>query len=40
MRKCGCDLSKEGYMEPIKKSTDDITVALVFNNAGFITTCP
>jgi short-subunit dehydrogenase len=25
-------------MEPIKKSTDDITVALVFNNAGFITT--
>ena len=38
VRKCGCDLSKDGYMTPIRKSTDDINVALVFNNAGFITT--
>jgi short-subunit dehydrogenase len=38
VRKCGCDLSKDGYMEPIKKCTDDINVALVFNNAGYITT--
>jgi len=39
VRKCGCDLSKpDGYMQAIKKSTDDVNVALVFNNAGFITT--
>ena len=25
-------------MEPIKKATDDVNVALVFNNAGYITT--
>lgn len=39
VRKCGCDLSKaDGYMGAIKKSTDDVNVALVFNNAGYITT--
>jgi len=31
------NLSKEGYMEPILKATDDIDVSLLFNNAGYVT---
>eukprot|EP01114_Cavostelium_apophysatum_P015922 TRINITY_DN443_c0_g1_i2.p1 TRINITY_DN443_c0_g1~~TRINITY_DN443_c0_g1_i2.p1 ORF type:complete len:325 (+),score=90.05 TRINITY_DN443_c0_g1_i2:92-1066(+) len=30
------DLSKPGYMDAIKKSTDDIPISLVFNNAGYV----
>jgi len=36
-RRIGIDLSKEGYMQAITKETEDITISLVFNNAGFIT---
>ena len=39
LRKVGCNLgaAKDAdYMDPIRKATEDIDVALVFNNAGFI----
>jgi short-subunit dehydrogenase len=37
----GCDLSTpdgQGYMDPIKKATNDIDVQILCNNAGFIST--
>ena len=36
-RKVATNLGGGDYMSPIKEETEDITVQLVFNNAGFIT---
>jgi len=35
-RAVGCDMGTEGYMDKLKKATDDIPVNLVFNNAGYV----
>jgi hypothetical protein len=29
----------EGYMSPIREATDDVSVNLIFNNAGYIKVC-
>lgn len=38
IRCVGADLSKEGYMEKIVPSTNDILISIILNNAGYITT--
>jgi hypothetical protein len=35
-RAVGCDLGTEGYMNQIIKATEDITINLLFNNAGYV----
>lgn len=38
VRSVGVDLARDGYMDTIKKATDDVDVQLVFVNAGFVRT--
>eukprot|EP00698_Gefionella_okellyi_P005655 TRINITY_DN15128_c0_g1_i1.p1 TRINITY_DN15128_c0_g1~~TRINITY_DN15128_c0_g1_i1.p1 ORF type:complete len:321 (+),score=71.84 TRINITY_DN15128_c0_g1_i1:40-1002(+) len=34
--KCGCDLSRPGYMDAIKKQTKGLPISIVINNAGYL----
>jgi NAD(P)-dependent dehydrogenase (short-subunit alcohol dehydrogenase family) len=38
IRTVGADLSRSGYLEKVASATEDITVQLLFNNAGFMVT--
>jgi short-subunit dehydrogenase len=38
IRSVGVNLGKKGYMEELKDATKDITIQLLFNNAGYIVT--
>lgn len=32
----GVDLTREGYLEKVRDATEDISINVVFNNAGYL----